>query len=446
MTIQEKAYYLITLGCAKNLVDSNAIAQLMDQQGMFPVEKASKAKYLIVNTCGFIDSAREETISVLQNLARHKKPDQLLIAAGCMTQRYRETMLKMSPGIDGMFGTRHWMDIINVIDKITEKHDHHPYLYFPKTDSMGADEKDARAIAIQGKSSYLKIADGCRRQCAFCAIPLIKGSLVSRPLERIIQDAIYLETQGMKEINLVAQDVTDYGHDQGMKDGLVKLLTQMLPRIKNVPWIRLLYTFPGYVSRDLISLMATQPQILPYLDLPLQHADPQVLKAMQRPSDIGWVRDTISEMREKIPGLSLRTTFIVGYPGETDQAFQHLFDFAEEMRFDHLGAFTYSFEKGTPAEPSGDPIPEDIKNNRLETLMSLQAQISLKNNQSMIGKKMDVLVEGVDSDKQILVGRSFRDAPEVDGLVIVEGQGEIGDLIQVQITSAIKHDLIAQKM
>jgi len=418
------------------------MVSLMESQGLVRSTNPEKAKFLIVNTCGFIQSARQETTEVIRDLADHKKPGQLLIAAGCMTERYRSSMLALSPGIDGMLGTRRWMDILDVITRLQDQHQSLPLIHFPVTKSIGRDDKGVRAIAVQGKSSYLKIADGCRRPCAYCAIPLIKGTLVSRSPERIIRDAKALEAMGVKEINLIAQDITDYGHDLGLQDGLVTLLRELTLAIPNVPWLRLLYTFPGYVSNDLIDLMSDHDQILPYLDMPLQHADKNVLQSMQRPSNIKWVKDTIEKMRKKMPDLSLRTTFIVGYPSEDDKAFQNLMDFVEEIRFDHIGAFTYSFEKGTPAETLGDPIPPEVKEERISALMAAQAQISTEINQSQIGKRMDVLIEGQDKEQNILIGRSKRDAPEIDGLMIVEGKGEIGDLLPVRINGALTHDLI----
>jgi ribosomal protein S12 methylthiotransferase len=275
-------------------------------------------------------------------------------------------------------------------------------------------------------------------------IPLIKGSLVSRPMENIIADAKALQDHGTQEIILIAQDITDYGHDLGLKDGLSKLLEKLVKQVPDIPWIRLMYTFPGYVSESLINLIASEPRILPYLDMPLQHADPNVLKAMRRPSDITAVKETLTNIRNAIPNIAFRTTFIVGYPGEDDKAFQNLVDFIKLIQFDHLGVFSYSFEPGAPAEPLGDPIPEHVKQERLEHLMQVQGEISLARNQHFIGKTMDILVEGVDEENQISIGRSYRDAPEIDGLVIIEGLAPVGKLVQVQINSAITHDLVGK--
>jgi len=297
---------------------------------------------------------------------------------------------------------------------------------------------------IQGGSSYLKIADGCRRSCAFCAIPGIKGTLVSRPKDDILKNAHALQAAGVQEINIIAQDVTDYGQDLGLQDGLPNLLADLLPVIPHIPWVRLLYTYPGYFSDRLIDMMVEFPQLLPYLDIPLQHADPKVLQLMRRPNDVDWVRHTVAKMRAKLPDLVIRTTFIVGFPGESEHSFQVLKDFIEEMQFDHVGVFTYSIENGTPAQILGDPIPQEVKEARRQELMTLQAGISYQKNQKLCGKVLNMLVEGVDQENGVLIGRTYRDAPEIDGLVIAEGTGEVGELLPVRITAAMQHDLFGQ--
>ncbi len=437
-------YHLISLGCPKNLVDSESMAQLLNRQGLEPVSTPENAEYLIVNTCGFLSAAREEAIAVLTDLASEKMPWQKLIAAGCMTEHHRGEILNTVPGIDGLIGTRRWMDIMDVIEGTEKQRREIPYAHFPSATTVGTDDKGTHRAAVQGGSAYLKIADGCRRACAYCMIPLLKGSLVSRPMEKIVNDAKALQDMGIKEIILIAQDITDYGHDLEIKDGLTNLLESILEAVPYVPWIRLMYTFPGFITDSLIQLMASEPQILPYLDLPLQHADPEILRIMRRPRDIHGVRKTLSKVRSMMPDVSLRSTFIVGYPGEDEESFQKLVNFIQTVRFDHLGAFTYSFEPGTPAESMGDPIPEHVKMERLEHLMSVQAEISLDRNQRFIGKTLDVLVEGVDQENQITIGRSYRDAPEVDGLVIIDGLAPVGDLVQVKINSAITHDLVGE--
>jgi len=434
-----KNYYLVSLGCAKNTVDSESMATLLNEDGYSPVEKASQAGLLIVNTCGFIGPARQESLDVLRDLAKRKKRGQLLIAAGCLTERYRQKVAEEVPGIDGIIGTRRWMDIVDVVQKLRATPYPQPVYHLPDTPTIGTDEHDVARIAVQGGSSYLKIADGCRRPCAFCAIPLIKGTAVSRPMEIVLEDARLLRDAGIQELILIAQDTTDYGHDLGMKDGLAQLLENLVREVPEIPWLRILYAYPGYVTDRLIDVMASSPQIVPYLDMPLQHADVKVLRAMRRPANMDWVHATLTRMRSKIPNLALRTTFIVGYPGEGEAEFQTLLDFLSEIQFDKVGAFTFSFENGTTSEPLGDPVPQEVKDDRLERLMLHQQPISLARNQTQVGKTLPVLIEGYDNG--ISIGRSYRDAPEIDGMVLIEGQGEVGTMVPVFITGAMTHDL-----
>jgi len=441
-------FHLVSLGCAKNSVDSDSMTQLLERDGYQAVGASQQASILIVNTCGFISSAREESYSMLRALAKIKRPDQLLIAAGCLTQRYGEEVARQVPGVDGILGTRRWMDIVEVVRQLRKKPQpsagprqakRDPLYHLPESPTIGRDENGVLRAAIAGASAYLKIADGCRRSCAFCAVPLIKGSTISRPLGTLLQEARQLRDLGIRELILIAQDTTDYGHDLGMQDGFATLLDQITAAVPEVDWIRILYAFPGYVTDRLIDMMSSHPQILPYLDIPLQHAAPAVLTRMRRPANIDWVLNTISKMRSKLPKLAIRTTFIVGYPGETDEEFQMLLDFIKEMRFDRAGAFQFSFEAGTASEVLGDPIPAAVKEERYRRLMELQQSISLQINQSYVGQKLDVLIEG--QNEGIAIGRSFRDAPEIDGYVVVEGIAEIGSIIPVKITGAMAYDL-----
>jgi ribosomal protein S12 methylthiotransferase len=438
--MKEKTFYLESLGCAKNTVDSESMAALMQNAGYRPVKKPAQARVLIVNTCGFIAAAREESYGVLKELAGKKSPGQMLIAAGCLTERYRQEVVERVPGIDGILGTRRWMDILEVVDHLQGDRTHAVY-HLPQVPALNRDERGVMRSAIQGGSAYLKIADGCRRGCAFCAIPLIKGPAVSRTPEAILEEARTLADLGVKELILIAQDTTDYGSDLGLKDGLALLLEKIALEVPHLPWVRLLYTFPGFVTPRLVDVMASSHQILHYLDIPLQHADPGILKAMKRPSDMAAVRKLIASMRNRMPDLAIRSTFIVGYPGEGKSEFQVLLDFLKEMQLDHVGAFTFSYEEGTPSQPLGDPVSAEVKQERLERLMMLQAEISLAKNQSFIGKIMDVLIEGVDERQEISIGRSYRDAPEIDGLVIVEGNLLVGELVKVHISGALTHDL-----
>ncbi|HET9905356.1 MAG TPA: 30S ribosomal protein S12 methylthiotransferase RimO [Anaerolineales bacterium] len=437
--MSKNTFHLVSLGCAKNTVDSDSMAQLLLRDGYRAVDDPSRANVLIVNTCGFIGPAKEESINVLRELADGKRNNQILIAAGCLTQRYGSEVAQKVPGIDGVLGTRRWMDIVQVVRELRKGPHPEPLYHLPEAKTVGMDEQNALRASVAGASAYLKIADGCRRPCAFCAIPLIKGTAVSRPVDLIIDEARRLRDAGVRELILIAQDTTDYGHDLGMKNGLAILLEQLTASVPDMDWIRIMYAFPGYVTDRLIEVMAAHKQVLPYLDMPLQHAHPKTLYRMRRPSNIDWVHRTLGKMRAAIPNLAIRTTFIVGYPGETEEEYQALVDFVQEIRFDRVGTFQFSFEPGTTSEPLGDPVPADVKQARFEKLMELQQGISMQINQSYVGKTLDVLVEG--RDKGITIGRSYRDAPEIDGMVFVEGDARIGEIVPVKITGAMAYDL-----
>jgi ribosomal protein S12 methylthiotransferase len=437
--MSKKTFHLVTLGCAKNAVDSDSMAQLMLHSGYRLVNDPAKAGVLIVNTCGFIGPAKEESLKVLAELAAGKRCGQLLVATGCLTQRYGVEVAQKVPGIDGILGTRRWMDIVELVDSLRQGAHPEPRYHLPDVPTVGREEGDVLRVSVQGASAYLKIADGCRRPCAFCAIPLIKGTTVSRPLESILAEAREMQAMGMRELILIAQDTTDYGHDLGLKNGLAHLLERLVAEAPGIDWIRVMYAYPGYVTDELITVMAGHRQILPYLDMPLQHAHPDTLRRMKRPANIDWVHRTLEKMRQAMPELALRTTFIVGYPGETEAEFQALLDFVQAMRFDRVGAFQFSFEPGTSSEPLGDPLPAALKQERYQRLMETQQPISLERNQALVGKTLDVLIEGFGDG--LSLGRSYRDAPEIDGMVIVEGEIPVGQMTPVRITGAMAYDL-----
>jgi ribosomal protein S12 methylthiotransferase len=418
------------------------MAQLLNGAGLQGVDEARRAEVLIVNTCGFINAAKEESLSALRELAAHKKHDQLLIAAGCMSQRYGGELVQKVPGIDGVIGTRRWMDIVDLVKRLRARKHPEPLYHLPtEAVTVGADERGTRRVSIQGASAYVKIADGCRRPCAFCAIPLIKGTAVSRPVESILAEARLLEESGVQEMILIAQDTTDYGHDLGLKDGLAHLLDRLTGEVPGIPWIRIMYAYPGYVTDRLIETMATHPQILHYLDMPLQHGSRSTLLRMRRPANIEWCYKTIEKMRAAMPDLAIRTTFIVGYPGETDQEFEELLAFVRDMQFDRVGTFTYSFEENTASAEQPNHVPEDVKNARRDALMALQQSISLARNQALVGKMLNVLVEG--HDNGLTIARSYRDAPEIDGYVLIDGEPPVGEIVPVRVTGAMNYDLTA---
>lgn len=437
--MKKGTYFIASLGCAKNTVDSESMALLLAKEGLHMASKPEDAQFLIVNTCGFIDAARQESLQALEEFSAIKQPGQILIAAGCLTQRFPQLVSERIKAIDAIMGTRRWMDIVTVAQKAQGRH-LKTHFHLPDVSTVGSEDINILRAARQGGSAYLKIADGCRRTCAYCSIPAIKGTQVSRPLSRILNDARDLQKSHVKEIILISQDTSDYGSDLGIKDGLPYLLENLVNAVPETPWIRILYTFPGFVSDQLIRLMADTPQILPYLDLPLQHAHPDVLRRMNRPANIQWVYETIAKMRNAMPELAMRTTFIVGHPGETDKEFDFLLNFVREIQFDHVGAFTFSFEEGTPGASMGDPVPSEIKEQRWQQLMLVQEEIALEKNRQWIGKTLPILIEGCGDG--ISVGRSYRDAPEIDGLVILSDQ-ELpeGSLVNVRITKALTHDM-----
>ncbi len=451
------SYLLISLGCPKNLVDSTGLATLLERAGYVTAATAEQADLLIVNTCGFIEPAREESLSVLQELVDSRQAGQRIIAAGCYSQRCPDELVEAVPGIDGIIGTRRWMDILTLISRMEKRRavasgaqdrsqggDQKPICHLPETPVGEQDAGDVPRVAIQGASAYLKLADGCRRSCAFCAIPLIKGPAVSRPPEAILADAEWLALQGMQEIILISQDTTDYGYDLGMEGGLASLLERLVVKVDHIPWIRLMYAYPGYGigMERLIEVMARHPQILPYIDLPLQHAHPDVLRRMRRPADVEKVRRIIEGLRAAMPEVAIRTTFLVGYPGETEAEFQTLLEFVADTAFDRVGVFSYSHEAGTPAAKLEDDVPPKVKEERRERLMVAQQPISLAKNQALVGQRLDVLIEG--QGDGLSVGRSYRDAPEIDGLVLLQADVPVEKIVPVHITSALEYDLVGK--
>ncbi|MFW5940241.1 MAG: 30S ribosomal protein S12 methylthiotransferase RimO [Chloroflexota bacterium] len=439
----KKQFYLLSLGCSKNTVDSESMAALLDRAGYGSTSDADEAGVLIVNTCGFIQAAKEESIDALRQLAADKRPDQLLIAAGCLSQRYGPMLVQEVPQIDGVIGTRRWMDIVPFIRKLRRRRHPEPMYHLPdEAQTVGKDERNVLRVAPQGGSAYIKIADGCRRPCAFCTIPEIKGTLVSRPRASIVEEAVALQEAGFREAILIAQDTTDYGHDLGLKNGLSKLLEQIVQAAPDLDWIRIMYAYPGYVTDELVETMARHEQILPYLDIPLQHGHRETLKRMRRPANIEWVYRTVEKLRQAMPDLAIRTTFIVGYPGETDEEFEALKQFVRDLRFDRVGVFTYSYEASTPSATVAKQVPDEIKEARRDELMALQQQISLEKNQEQVGRTLPVLVEGFGDG--VSVGRSYRDAPEIDGMVFVPGELPVGEIVPVTIDGAMVYDLTGQ--
>jgi len=432
-TQRTPTYYLLTLGCPKNLVDSEGMAMLLQRDGYRATANPDRADVLIVNTCGFLDAAREESIATLQELAAGKQRHQRLVAAGCLAQRDGDEVVRRVPGVDALLGTRRWMEIVPLAAQLRagRRGERYALLGDPERDDDGT---VLRPSAPSG-SAYLKISDGCNAPCAFCSIPSFKGKLHSRPLPAILDEAARLVQGGAHELIIVAQDSTDYGRDRGEPDSLPQLLSALCRRTPDLRWLRLMYAYPGHVSDRLIEVMASEPQILHYLDMPLQHGHPDTLRRMRRPSSSTWVYKTVDKLRAAMPDLALRSTFIVGFPGESEAEFQGLLDFIQAVQFDKLGVFKFSAEPGTPAFDLPDQVAEEVKEERWHRVMAAQQSISLARNQAQVGRRLEVLVEGMGqvdgqdaagmalpSGAPLTLARSYRDAPEVDGLVLLPGQ------------------------
>jgi ribosomal protein S12 methylthiotransferase len=483
-------YYLLTLGCPKNTVDSEGIAMLLSDAGYRGTAVPDDADVLIVNTCGFLEAAEEESLANLRELAESKRRGQVLIAAGCMAQRNGGRIVQEVPGVDGLLGTRRWMEVVPFIKGLradkpgfsgaAENRDSAlsqgaavpgvaPAVAFGRYALLGDAERPlADAMprpAVQNGSTYLKISDGCNAPCAFCSIPSFKGKLASRPMEAIVTEARYLVASGAEELILIAQDTTDYGRDLGRADLLPELMTAILDATPDLRWLRLMYAYPGHVSQRLIDVMASDPRICHYLDIPLQHGHPAVLRRMFRPSNTDKLLETFSEMRRAMPDMAFRSTFIVGLPGETDEEFQGLLDFVETIQFDKVGVFTFSPEPGTPAADMPAQVSAEIKGERYERLMALQQRISLGRNQAQVGRKLDVLIEAhgemegmVPAGRNghgakakvrrqpVSLGRTYRDAPEVDGLVVIPGVLPLGKMSAARITGAVEYDLVGEAL
>lgn len=438
-----RAVYLVTLGCPKNEVDSEGMASLLSGGGYTPVDRPARADLLIVNTCGFLQPAIEESLSVLEELAEHKRPGQYLVAAGCMSERLGREIAGRVPGVDGIIGTRSWRDIRGFVERLAGRDSGDgPLMHVLPADAAPPRGGPLRLDLSPRASAYLKIGDGCSASCAFCAIPIIKGPQRSRPVEEILQEVGLLLGQGAREIILVAQNTTAYGLDTGQKDGLPTLLEAIVARFPALHWLRVMYTHPAFLSERLIDTMASHPQICRYLDLPLQHAHPDVLRRMGRPPDVEKTAGWIEAFRAAMPGAALRTTFIVGYPGETGAEFEALLDFMQEVRFDRVGIFEYSPEPGTRAFDLPGQVPGEVKTARYGRAMELQQGISLGKNRGFTGKRLEVLVEGAGDG--ITVARSYRDAPEIDGFVVVEGELPPGELVDVRVYDAAPYDLLAR--
>lgn len=432
------SFYLQQLGCPKNLVDGEHMAQLLREAGYDEVDDPKKATALIVNTCGFIKAAEEESLEALSTLAKRKRQGQQLIAAGCLAQRWGDRLGAAVPGIDGTLGAMRWSELPRLLEAVRSG---------VRPTWIGPEQLPAMPTRKPGgPSAYLKIADGCDHTCAFCAIPLIKGKHRSKPIERIASEARQLVGSGVREIVLVSQDSSGYGKDLGLRDGLATMLEELVARVPEIPWLRVMYVYPGTVSDRLIETWARHPQIVKYVDMPLQHADPAMLARMRRPRQD--LRDLIGRFRAAMPELALRSTFIVGFPGETEQEFEELLSFLADVVPDRVGVFKYSPEPGTRAALMAEQVTEKVKERRYRKAMLLLQKLSLRRNRAQVGRTLDVLIEGevaeANGTDYGAIGRSYRDAPEVDGLVFVRERVAPGQIVPVEITGAMAYDLVGR--
>jgi len=430
---------VVTLGCEKNLVDSEIMSGLVHERGYELVDRPEDATVVIVNTCGFIDAAKEESVNTILELAELKETGRLkaLIVSGCLTQRYKEELMREMPEIDGIVGTGDFHHIADVVDEA---------LRGKKPVRVGHPAFDyeralPRRVMSPRHTAYVKIAEGCDNACTFCSIPLMRGKFRSRSIESIVREVETLAAQGVKEICLIAQDSTNYGTDLYGTFRLPELLNRV-SEVDGIAWVRLHYAYPGFFTDELIETFASNPKICNYFDIPLQHSEDFILKRMRRPGRQRDARELIEKIRARIPDAAIRTSIIVGFPGETEEHFERLCDFVREMEFDRLGVFTYSKEEDTPAARLPDQVPEDVKEYRAAVLMEVQREVSRRTAAKRIGQVIDVLVERYDGRSDVYVGRSQYDAPEIDGEVFVTGcRPEIGSIQRVRVTHAFEYDL-----
>ncbi len=435
----------ISLGCDKNLVDSEVMLGLLDSRGYQIVDDETIADVIVINTCCFIHDAKEESIQTILEMAEYKKTGRLkaLVVTGCLAQRYQQEIIDEIPEVDAVLGTASYDKIAEAID---EALDGHTEMYLEDIDRL-PQVSSKRLVTTGGHYAYLKIAEGCDKHCTYCIIPKVRGNYRSVPMEQLLKEAKELAEGGVKELILVAQETTVYGQDIYGEKSLHRLLRELC-KIDGIQWIRLLYCYPEEIDANLIRVMKEEPKICHYLDLPIQHASDAILKKMGRRTSKAQLVDTIRTLREEIPDITLRTTLITGFPGETEEQHQELVEFVDEMEFDRLGVFTYSPEEDTPAAEMPDQIPEEVKEDRQAELMELQQEIAFDLAEDMIDREVLVMIEGKVADENAYVGRTYRDAPNVDGLIFINTDEELmsGDFAKVKVTGAMEYDLIGELM
>lgn len=433
----------ISLGCDKNLVDSEVMLGLLDKKGYQIVDSEEDADIIVVNTCCFIHDAKEESIQTILEMAEYKKEGKLkaLIVTGCLAQRYQQEIIDEIPEVDAVLGTTSYDHIVEAVEEALAGNGH---VVLEDVDAL-PDVKEKRLVTTGGHYAYMKIAEGCDKHCTYCIIPKLRGNYRSVPMEKLLAEAKDLADQGVKELILVAQETTVYGKDLYGEKSLHKLLRELC-KISGIQWIRILYCYPEEIYDELIQTIKEEKKVCHYLDLPIQHASDAVLKRMGRRTSKAQLVEIIEKLRKEIPDISLRTTLITGFPGETQEQHEELKDFVDEMEFDRLGVFTYSPEEDTSAATMTEQIPEEVKEERQAELMELQQEIAFDLAEDMVGREVLVMIEGKVADENAYVGRTYKDAPNVDGLIFINTDEELmsGDFARVRVTGALEYDLIGE--
>ncbi len=446
----EKLVHFVSLGCPKNLVDSEIMLGHLMGANYKITQKPEEADAIIVNTCGFIEAAKQESISTILEMAEYKtkgKANMKLVVAGCLTQRYKENLAEGLPEADLFIGTGEFQKITEILDEADKLKLQKNFFNLP---TYLQDEDTIRVNTQPFYTSYLKIAEGCLKRCAFCAIPKIRGNLQSRTIPSIVKEAERLVSTGVREINVVSHDFTDFGWDLRRKDAKAiespVALLDALSKVKGLDWIRVLYLYPDGITPEMVALIKERPNLCKYFDMPLQHASDTVLKRMNRKMTKAEIKDSLNLIRSEIPDAVIRTQFIVGFPGETEEDFQELLEFVKEQRFDRVGCFEYSPEDITPAGKMADQIDEKTKRRRKDKLMSVQAGISRDMHQKQVGRIVPVLIEGFSEETDLLLkGRTQQQAPEIDGIVLItSGEAKVGELVNVRITDSHDYDLVGE--
>jgi ribosomal protein S12 methylthiotransferase len=433
--------YMHTLGCPKNRVDSEVMLGTLSEAGYRLVQEPERADVIVVNTCGFIESAKVESVDAIVELAEHRRSGRAkkLVVTGCLVQRHAEELARELPEVDHFLGTGAYQDVARIVSDAQAKR-----LVVPDPDFVHS-ATSPRVNSLPSHTAYLKVSEGCDNACAFCIIPKLRGPQRSRPVDDVVAEAAALAAQGTVELSLVAQDLTAYGLDLPGKPRLHALLRELV-KVDGVRWLRLHYAYPRDVPDALVEVIADEPKIVKYLDMPLQHSSDRLLRAMKRGRDSVFLRELLARLRARVPGLALRTSLIVGLPGETEEDFQDLLSFVEEQRFERLGVFEFSPEEGTPAAEMGEQVPDAVKRERFERVMEVQQEISRAHQQAMIGRRLEVLVEGrAEETEHLLAGRHAQQAPEIDGLTYInDGVAYPGELVTVEITDASDYDLVGK--